>query len=54
MVVVLTSCEWVHQSWVRVGEASGGLFGLANLGVAFGKLEPYRLGHVRIKPDTLL
>lgn len=51
---VLTSGEGVHQSWVRVGGVSSLLFGLANLGVAFSKLQSNRLRHVGVKPYALL
>lgn len=51
---VLTSGEGVHQSWVRVGGVSGLLFGLANLGVTFSKLQPDGLWHVGVKPYALL
>lgn len=51
---VLTSSEGVHQSWVRVGGVSSLLFGLANLGITFSKLQSNRLWHVGVKPYALL
>lgn len=51
---VLTSSEGVHQSWVRVGGVSRLLFGLANLGVTFSKLQSDGLRHVGVKPYALL
>lgn len=54
-VRVLTSGEWVHQGGMcgRRG-CSYRRLRFADLGVAFGKLQPYCLWHVRIEPNTLL
>ena len=45
--MVLTSSERVHKWWLRESTGYGGravLLGLANLGVALGKLKPDCLG----------
>jgi hypothetical protein len=39
---------------VRCGCCGRLLFGLADLGVTFGKLEADGLGHVGVEPDALL
>jgi len=47
----------VHKWWLRDCAGNGCramLLGLANLGVALGKLKPDCLGQVGIEPHTLL
>ena len=60
---LLTSSQRVNQLWMlwNCGRSSRGrcwgrwwLLGLANFGVALGKLEPDRLGQIGIETDTLL
>ena len=54
MLVLLTSCERVHER--LLGDCAGvdHLLGLADLSVGLGKLQPDGLREVRVEPHSLL